>query len=765
MAASDDFRTQDAPSTLTESGAVPKTRMGNAQAVRERITLLTSADNEGRARRRALVRGLVDGNPPYRASDLKNAGRSDSCNVNWRQAEAILTQAAGAFYDVFSEVPTYADIQLEHEDPELQSKWSRIASSEFHRMLDEDRSWDHTMQVSQENTVLYGRGPQVFQDEFDWRTRAVQDRDLLLPNFASSDTTQWEEAIVLTSLTPDQLYAKIADPNAARAMGWDVNLVKLAIMGAAQETNEQQQHRSWEWYQEKLKTQSLSYSTLSMTIQLAHYYVREFPVKGETVGKITHTVVLSPRSDQAGEQTQGFLFKRERRFDEWHQIIHPMYYDNMGGGKHYAVTGLGVKMYSSLEFQNRLWCDLADKVFAPKLLFKPQSENEAQKFRVMRMGPYGILPAGMELNQTPLAGLVDEGMAFSRATDSNLSANLAVYRQNLAGKEGNPVTATEVNERASQQARLGKTQLNRYYNQMDWLYAEKYRRAAAATSAALPGGKEALAFIKRCKDRGVPVDALRKTRKVSATRIVGQGSEFMRQAALEFILGLAAMLPREGVENLVKDSISARAGVKMVERYYPDLGAQGPSEHLVDAVLQVAAAKVGVAPIVIKDQDHEVFASTFMNAASSAISSVQAGAPANQVLQFVSLLGPAIAQHIQMLAQDPIGKDKAAALEEQWNKLAELVDQLKKHAGQTPQQQKKGADMSFDQKLKMQELKADQERKNLEMEQSNKRSNAKTNQQLETKGRQANQQLAINDIQLAQEIKNDAKKPKASNGK
>jgi len=705
----------DGPKNLSESGRVPETRIQSAEDTMNRIQRLIESDSSSRSKRRALVKGLVDGNPPYRATDLRNAGRADACNVNWRTAESYLNGATGLFYDVFSETPTFATIQLEDKDPTRAQRISDIATEEFQRLQSEDRSWDYTMQKSQFEMVLYGIGPLVFCDEWDWRPEAVLCRDVLVPDLTKADITTWEEMAVLSSLTVVQLYDKIRDTKTASTMGWNVEATKRIIMEAHPRYFDGGLYKTWEWHQDRLKTNSFSYAAECNIVQVAHYFVREFPKTDEEQGAITHVVV--PELEQETSVID-FLFRKERRFEKWEHIIHPMYYDAQGGGYHHSVTGLGVKMFAALEFQNRLLCHMADTAFAPSVLFKPVTADNDTQFQMIRFGAFAKLPVGFDMVQAPIAKGMNETLMFNREVTSTLASNLSTYRQNLEKVEGNPITATEVQQRASEQARLGKTQLSRYFNQLDWLYQEKYRRAVNASQRKLPGGESALEFQARCAARGVTKDDLKRVRTIKATRIVGQGSEFMRQASLEFLMAsVMGGLPETGRSNLVSDVIASRAGRAMVDRYYPrgDLPTT-PDDQLAIAMLQIAAARQGIGPVLTDTQNHALFAGTFLKVAMDAVQSIQQGANPAEILKFLETIGPGIAQHINEMSKDPTRKDLVQAFTQQMNELGKVVDQMRKAMAQQAQQQaqqaQKQQQVMSDQALKTASTIADERRKN-----------------------------------------------------
>lgn len=741
---------QDELATLGSNGQPPESRMSSAEGCVDYVNKLVR-DDQTRSRKRALVQGIVDGNPPYQRDRLVKAGRSSDCNVNWRIAESYLGAALGAFYDIFSEAPTYATVTLTDENPEKAAEYSQIVTEEFDRLQRRESGFDFNMRLSQHEMVLFGVGPLIFPDREDWRPQAARTKELLVPENAKGNTHDWEIAVWLCTYSPDRLYGFIRNEKAAKDIGWNVEATRQAIMEAHPKYQDGGAFLNWEWHQQQLKNGSFNYSALSKAIFTGHLFVKEFPKEGETEGKISHKIVLV--SPAASTGTAKFLYEKIGKFDNWDECIHPMYYDIGSGGEHHAVTGMGVKMYSAMEYQNRLLCNLADKAFAPKVLFKPTTASAKETVSVGNLSEWGVMPAGYDVQQTGIAGMLDDGIAFNREVSGIISSNLSQYRQNLQREQGNPVTAREIDWRSSEQARLGKTQLNRAYEQMDGVYAEKYRRASSAKITKMsPGGAEALEFQERCKKRGVPAECLRKIEHVKATRIVGQGSVFERRQALEFLLGMIAMLPESGRDNVIKDAIASRAGQSMVGRYYPtNPENQRPTDQHAFAMSQVADMKVGVAPVITSTQNPVIYAQTFIQAAAQAIESVQAGGNPVEVLSFLEIAGPAIAAHLQRMQGDRSREGALKVLTEQWKKIGSLTDQLRKmierQQEQAAQQQEQAAsqmgDAAIDSQLKVADAQQDMQIKE-----------AKAQQLLRQKDQKFRQQLAIKDVTTAVDIQN-----------
>lgn len=684
----------ETPKTLNENLSVPETRMGDARQVQDRIRILIEGDRSDRSVKRARLKGLIDGNPPYRQSDLVAAGTPQRCNVNWRTAESYLTNARGMTYDVFAEVPTYAVVRTKYGDPNDRAKWSKIITEEFDILLKKDRCFDYHAQISQNEMWLYGCGPLMFEDSHDWRFVSLLHRNLLVPDMAPSDANQWDECAIMVDYLPYKLYEFIRNEDAARQAGWNPTAVKEAIRMACPRTLEGGTHATWEWHQDELKTNSFQYSARSKVIQCAHYFVREFAKDGEDEGKVSHSIVLIAYGDEAQNNKEGFLFQKVGRFDNWTQIIHPMYVDNDGGGYHHSVTGLGLKMYSPMETQNRLLCNAVDKANSPKLLFKPTTAQASEQMSITHLGDYGKVPRDWEAVQMPTGSFMDEVLVLNREISGMCAANLAPFRQNLSKDTGNPITAREAGLRAGEQSRLSRTQLNHFFNQLDWLYEEQYRRAVNADRN-LPGGKEAKYFIKCCTDRGVPMEALKEYESVRATRVIGQGSPFLRQEIASELLATSSLNPSAaGREAILEDYYSAKAGVAIASRYVPKVGPKPEeSDQMAIAVLQVAAAKDGVAPVVSTSQNNAIFASVFLKSADDALGSLEKGANPMEVYQFIETLMPAARMHIESMGQDPRLQATAKQLMAQWTKIASFHDKLGKQIQQQQQQMAEQAQM------------------------------------------------------------------------
>lgn len=695
--------------SISKEGQIPQCRMRDAAHTQDFARRLRDQDMK-RSRKRALVDGLVGGNPPYKNSSLRKAGMGGNCNVNWGTSRMYLESGSGAFYDLFSEAPGTVAIETSHganEDERLY--YCNVMSEMADLMFMEDETWDFEMQQSQDQMVLHGRGPLMFEDAHKVLPRSVHDGELFTPERTKADTTYWESACIEADYYPPQLYDFIEKEKAATAIGWNVEYTKMVIAYAMDIRQPDNRSYDWEFYQQELKNNSLSYIDDTKVCHVVHCYWKEFD------GRVTHAIVereyTTPANGALDDTQKGpkYLFLSVGRYASFKEAIHPMYMDRGNGGYHHSVTGLGVKMYGAMEYENRLLCNLMDKAFAPKILFRPTTAESRQKSEIAKMGDYGILPQGWEVEQTPIQGFLTDGLAMWRASSDLMRSNLSNYRQQTPVKEtGNPATAREVSLRASEQSSLSKPTYSRYYKQLDLLYTEIVRRLCNLNST----DRRAQLFQERCIDRGVPVECFGRIKSVKAVRVIGQGSPFMRQQAVTSLAAVAQRFPEEGQQRWLNDFVASTAGQSAVQRYNPmDKVNRLPSQQHVEAVQCVGLMKIGIPAPVAESQNPVIFATTYLKAASQALSTLPQGGNPMEVLKFLEVVGPTIAAQLKRFATDPLREQAFNVLNQQWKELARVTDQLKAQVQKVMQKQQqlqqKAGQVQSDAQVKAMKVKGD----------------------------------------------------------
>jgi len=305
---------------------------------------------------------------------------------------------------------------------------------------------------------------------------------------------------------------------------------------------------------------------------------------------------------------------------------------------------------------------------------------------------------------------------------------------------------------------LGKTQLSRYYEQLDGLFAERFRRASNTNlTSDVPGGREALEFQKRCISRGCPRECLSKAVLVSATRSIGQGSSFQRKQILSNLLGISGMLPETGRDTVLRDYVASLVGQGSMERILPEPELDyNRQEQEQEASRENIAFRVGgIIPVTDKD-NHVIHAQTHLEFGVNSANAVQEGGDVAEVAATLQALMPHIQGHLEKLSKDSSRKDILKILMEQTKQLAQITGELIKHvqreqqaAAQQQQQQQRAA-------AEMQALEGGADPKDqiaaMRAEREESRRDESVRSDIKRKGDKAKQDMAIKDAKAATSI-------------
>jgi hypothetical protein len=671
--------------TISENGAPPDSRLTEAKYAYEIVNELIDA-NEKRAKVDTKVFGLVSGHPPFRQSELVAQAQAWRCNINWRIAESFLSLALTAYWDVIAEAPSYASVHVESDNPDESEEWSGIASEEFDRLNRRDTELNFMFRRNHHDMVLYRCGPAMFQDTLSFKAKPVSCGNLLVPDQTQSCTNEWSMAVVRTEYRVDELYGFIRNPKAASMAGWKTGAVRKALMNAAPASMWPRNRRNdWEWFAQHVRNNDYYFSTISDSVPCAHLLFKEFPKDGEASGRITQCIVLE------SEESDEFLFRKERRFGSWQQIIHPFYYDT-GDGTHHSVKGLGIKAYGALETFNRLTCHGVDAAkWSSSMHFQATDSTALEALSVTTMGPYIWHNPGGTFIQQQMGQNMDGLMAMKQDLLNTVTSNLAQYRQSLQKTQGNPRTAREVSLDAVNQSVIGKSGMTWYFEQLDDFWKERHRRVMNPNLTVIHGDyAEAMMYRDRCVKRGVPVNELRRA-EVRATRTVGYGSADERLQAMGRLLSRIPLYDEDGRRKILEDITKMDVGPALAKRYIrPDAApSREMQEQAAEAQQNVAVMKTGLEPMVTPSQNPVVFAQVYLVAASQALASIPQGGNPMEIFGFLQIAGMSIGKQLQRMAQDPSRKEAFQALEKQWIELGKQTAQLQQTIQQQQQQAKK----------------------------------------------------------------------------
>jgi hypothetical protein len=675
--------------TLPESGDPPKTRLRNARKAQQDVIALIEASRT-RYRRWAMIKGMFQGNPPYDHGRLRANGQAWRFNIATLEGKGLLSAACTPYYDLFASGQHYASILTERGTPDEAAMWSQIITEEFDFMLKQWRSFDYHFWQMIQNFTGYGRGFLMFSGPLNWQFRHIPHEMLLIPDGVPANVDDLTEFAVRERVPSVRLWRLLQNDGGARAAGWNPDVVRRAIRGASPFEPGATSTDPIATQQARNDADSAPNSRTN-TVQLAHYFVQEFS------GKWTHAILLeedldiaqSTRQSANGVREAQFLYKREEAYEDLQQIVSPFLFETLDNSWN-GCSGLGKDIFAIMQAKDRLRNSQLDNVMMRQsLLLQAQKASDRQKLQLFNIGPVTVIPENCTPVQSSFIGDIESTLAVNQDLNNMLQMNTGVYRPQMQEKQqGNPETATAATLRFQQATILGGSAVARFYAQLDPVYEEVYRRATSSKVGANLGdwAKMATAFIKRCTDRGVPIEAIRNPKTVRAWRAVGSGSPFLRQQALGMLLPIAPSLPERGRKNLLQDYIASAANWTAVERYYPEPDiAQRPTDQQWIAMQENdTLARNGPDSVIITETQSDVIhAITHLEQGMApAFAALEQGADPVTILSALEGIGPHAGKHIQRLAQDSIREGDYKALLATWKEYAKATDKIAQHVQQ-----------------------------------------------------------------------------------
>lgn len=673
-----------APDEVSKKSA--ETRMPNAEKARGLVRRLIQED-EPRSRNRGLVKGMVDGNPPYREAQRRAAGLEWTCNLNFMGGKAIMDSTSVPYYQLFNGVTNYAETKTAYQpDHQDHQRWNDSIALRFHQLLKRWDGFDWNMQQASYQMRLHGIGPCLFDRDGDWRFRAVASGMILAPQGAASCVDgRMPFLAVRVAYRAHELAEKIKNEAAASKLGYDVETVKTAIKHAAKGACEGDNWSTapWEKFQEMLKNGDLGMSyTKCDLIQCAHLFVKEYN------GKISHFILTesaivpdAPNGQQPPDAENKYLFKHPNRYDTYDQAL-CVFFKDIGDGTWHSVRGYASDAFKHLETENRLMCRVIDGAFIESsLILESTSGKATDAVQLMQVGPTTVLKPGVKIQQGKLSSFLDGPLTVLRTVGNNRAKNIGQNSVALSREDGRGEvpTATQVNQQVATDTSLNQGQMILWYLTADRLYSEMFRRAADPKTS----DEEAKKFQKACIEDGVPREALNNMEYVRANRASGYGSPQMRVMTDQQMMPLVPMLPEDGKQAFLEDAIAGIKGADKVNRYVPRRHIPNQDDSI--AALENAMIASGRVPVISAGQDDVAHLNSHLADATEVLEPVQMAMEADQLdeamlgqaYQYVQNLVPHVTAHNARLKQDPTRKGLAKMFDQQIQYLVSFHSKLR----------------------------------------------------------------------------------------
>lgn len=673
-----------APPPIT--GKLPKARLTSASQACQ-IFWNTHQANKARNAYGAYLQGIADGNPPYMQSTLRNSGQGWRANYSTKEAKARKDTAKTPYYDLFSAGPTYCEVVTKVDGDLDAESASGVMTVEFHKMLKAWPGFDLNFWKMLDDFVGYGRGWIYWSDMDSWCFKRVPWWRVRFPDGTDVDPEEWELFTIEHVFNPVNLNAYIRDEEAARAAGWNPAQVRKALTASVPLDPNSAEDAML--VQQMIQDQDIGLMYRASTIQAASVYVKEWD------GSWSRMIVQTGKNTSADVALNNgdWLYYKNGVADEVSELMAGFMFEVESG----SINGLGGLLRDIADqvmVKNRMSCERVNNGFLRStVLMQANTASSRVKGGLLTVGGgVTLISEGMQIQQSSIIGDIQSLGQLNDEMGRELDINTGIFRPQQEKPSGNPEPLGTTQLRFAQSSVLTNSAVNRFQIQMDWMFKETYRRASQDLSKSSDKGiKAALAFQKRCMDRGVSREQLEKPDSVTAFRIIGNGSPGMRQ---QLTAELANFLPvlqlgQRGLRNFAKMIIAARGGQDTVDRLMPAADeADMPSEQDREALQENVAIKVGSQVLVIENDDHLVHLRRHFEAGFGALQAAQQGGDLAEAAAFIQGAQPHIGEHISKLMnpqQQKAAEQMAKQLEQGFGELTQAIEQQQQ--GQQQQQQ------------------------------------------------------------------------------
>lgn len=605
--------------TVTETGSPVRSRIPSIGVARDLISRTDQAFVQDQYRRARLA-GLINGAPPYDQNELEDLGLGYLTNVNFLEANAILSQKASAWYELFYEVPTLVTFTPKPGRPEQFFEYGKILDGEFHSLMMDWSGFLPLMDKVRRDADAFGLGVAIWPDDYDWRSKAFSSGSFYYDINAKLDPESIEYFYLQDDdVTAGQLYRWAFDnEDAAQKEGWDLEAVKALLVSVYY--NEEQQDDDgkmystslWEDLQARLRNGTWPDQVKEFErVKLVHLFVKEI----ET-GKISKYILSEKRLSIPGRQEpDAFLFASEDSIEKVSNVLWFLPYD-CGDGYLKSVRGLASHIESHCDLSNRFLGRVFDAGFvSASLVLQPKSGGDYANAQMIRSGVQTILPPNFDVIQR--STMVPEVGSLIPLRDLSISImrnNTGVWRQHpeiLAEREATK-TARQIAEESAREARLEKASTQFDYGYLERFYRETFRRltrpAYLGSTRDLPGLKEAREFVQKVEARGVPKEIvvdLSAHFVLHVTRAIGLGSWGLKLDITNQLVAASGSFDERGRRNAMRDYVAARVSYANVDRYVGVTNRDAiPSDESSHAFLENNDLREGSAVMAASDQWH-----------------------------------------------------------------------------------------------------------------------------------------------------------------
>jgi len=652
------------------------------------------ADDRHRRVKRSQIRNQIEGGKPFDPEKLKNLGRSDACNHNFRDAEASAERAEAPFWEMAHNVPNKATFEIEEDYPD--KEMNETAFADVFDMFLDDWGMDYIVKFRKmaQEYIRFGIGYVIWEDPISARFKPLKVSDVLVPKDTPLEHKKWELVDVIDEVGVSFLWDKVKEGNreGAEARGWNLGMIERAItkLGSGVLGRGANSHRrdDWDYIQDEIKNNDLTVSNTWPAINLVHMFVRE------TDGNVSHRIFIrdglqglannptgadptqamegegDPQDgpEEDNEEPEDYIFEQLNAGKDFDKIIQGIFAE-VGNWQIHGVNGHGQKNYAHGVMINRLKCKMVDGTnMSSSMNFQRTAEASDDNPPLESFGAVNIFPAGIE--QLQYVPRMQESVAVLNMLEQGMNENNAQFREQ-SKQIADAETATSARLLGQLEAEQTQANSSLFLVQLAHLYEECFNRLRVKGSK----DEDAKLFVERCRARQVPDQVIFKSEiAVGSGATASTASPIARELLWQEIR--VASRETEGANQRWVDRqyFANKLGPKAVKKILPANPAETNASIIRDATLENMAMGQSV-PMVVDMMDmHTIHLEVHLQVLEQTNESATQGNPVSpDHLLMVQFIAEHIEGHLQFLSQDTVRQEEFKVLNKRYNIVNQAI--------------------------------------------------------------------------------------------
>ena len=446
------------------------------------------ADSDQRRIGLARIMNQLNGGRPFDDADLIKNGQGWRCNINFRDASSTLEQVLVSYWRLLHDSTNLAAVTIHTASPNSDA-WRAIFEDNFNRFTEDwGDVYVRNYLLFSANHLTTGIGSVFWNDAKSPRWESIRVGNLDTDSEALADVQSLEVVAIRQPYTISRLWDRLRTPakqKASEALGWNTEELRKLLWHQLHGSQNPLNNDYLE-VEDRIRNNSYGISSTAGPITLVHLFVKEFD------GKIS-TYIFS-----ASQTESGYLFDnsgKANRPDDMRQMLGCVFFE-AGNGQFWGVKGFGQKNYQISTILNRLKSRAVDRTLLDGLNFIDKSEGGLSQMPVTNIGPFNLLPPGLEqIPSYPTGTVILQTIGMVESGQNN---NNARYRDQST-QIANTDTARQATILATLQSQVDVANATLYLTQIARnLFSEQFRRLRLRGNTDI----DAVNFRKRCVDEG-----------------------------------------------------------------------------------------------------------------------------------------------------------------------------------------------------------------------------------------------------------------------